>query len=92
MHLQASTNQLLKGIYNKLVKPHEESLPRSTFSGVKRVCESNKVAWFGAEINTYIYLEELNCDLLQIPEAYVVGSASMATQQNSSYLGIIRKT
>ena len=92
MIFQKSRNKLMKKIYDTLIQPHEESLPRNTLSGVEKVCGSYKKAWFGSEINTYIYLEQLNCELLQIPEAYVKGSASMAIQENSSYLGILRRT
>jgi hypothetical protein len=72
-------------IYDKLVAPHEHSLPVDDTEGVQRLCSLKKYA---LATNTYNLINlgyVPNCSVTVVPEAFFPATIGIAVSDNSPY-------
>jgi hypothetical protein len=72
-------------IYDKLVKPCENSLPVDDIEGIRRLCSIRNYALATNTFNLINMGYIPNCTITAVPEAFFPGSIGIAVSENSPY-------
>jgi hypothetical protein len=88
---QMSDSAVLSAVYEKYIAPIEPFVPNTTFGRVEMICAEETYSTIANENDVFTYLSKLNCTVLKIPNAYIVGVVSFAIQKGSPYRGILKQ-
>jgi hypothetical protein len=72
-------------IYDKLVTPYENSLPRDDIEGIQRLCSTRNYAHATNTFNLMNLGYIPNCSIAAVPEAFFPGCIGVAIAENSPY-------
>jgi hypothetical protein len=89
---QMSDSAVLKAVYGKFIAPIEPVVPNTTLGRVEMICADETYCTIANENYVFTYLNKLNCTVLKVPNAYIVGVVSFAIQKGSPYRGILKQT
>jgi hypothetical protein len=82
---------VISSVYIQLIKPNRERLPNDTVQALHRLCGSRKYA-FLTHTTTFIQFKNyVNCDIVEIPEASLLGFAAFVIPQNSVYRRFLKR-
>jgi len=79
----------MRGIYEKLIAPHEVNLGWHDSYGLDLICSENKYAFFGST-NLLITSRHPHCSFTLVPRAYYAEMFTVATAKRSSFHGILK--
>ncbi|XP_069696320.1 uncharacterized protein [Periplaneta americana] len=80
----------MQQIYQRLIAPHEATLPQSVLEGLQRMCSTHKRAYFASLHGVSTMLANMNCSPVVVPHAYVPGSIAMSIAKHSPYRGLFK--
>jgi hypothetical protein len=86
MHLhlfQQATDPALKQVYQKLIEPNINDLPKSTMEGFQRICEDRNYAFAIEELSANN--NRLTCEVMAVPYAFLRIPTSMIISKKSPY-------
>jgi hypothetical protein len=80
---QQATDPALKQVYQKLIVPNINNLPKSIPEGFQRVCEENNYAFAVEEL--LASGSQQKCEVIAVPYAFFRIPASMMIKKASPY-------
>jgi hypothetical protein len=80
----------MQQIYQKLIAPQEDALPKSVLEGLQGMCSHDKQAYFASLHGVMALLGNLSCSPIFVPRAYVPGTIAMSIARNSPFRGLFK--
>ncbi|XP_069681550.1 glutamate receptor-like [Periplaneta americana] len=85
-----NNDPVIQGVFNKLLKPTEDDLPRTHEEGVRRVCEGPKYAHVLPQEASSSLLRNATCDIIFVHGANIPGRRAMALVKHSPFRGLFK--
>jgi hypothetical protein len=83
--LQNSPDPILRGVFEKLVKPDYDSLPTNDRDGLQRICANWNYAFLISPFFVRQSYGDYNCTLVEVPDASFHTSVSIIMNKDSNY-------
>jgi hypothetical protein len=80
---QHATDPALKQVYQKLIVPNLNDMPKSAMEGLQRICEDSHYAFAAEELSASS--SQPTCEITSVPYALIRTPASMIVSKNSPY-------
>jgi hypothetical protein len=84
-YFQNSKDPIIAKVYRNFIEPQRRHLPRSTMTGLNRLCTETKYSCFCAKILATPLLKYVPCKVTEIPEMSYTMAASMIISKRSPY-------
>jgi hypothetical protein len=84
---QESTNPYMLQMFLRLIRPQREH-PKSFLQGLQQACSEDHYAFMAPVFVTSGFLNQLQCELLAIPDAFIPATATLAINKRSPYQGL----
>ncbi|KAK7869354.1 hypothetical protein R5R35_012899 [Gryllus longicercus] len=89
---QNSTDEIMRKIYTKLIKPKLDSLPKEYVQGFEKVCHKSRYAHM-ENYDTYLmYASSLPCEILTLPEASFQQHMGLIVSKTLPYRKLFKHT
>jgi hypothetical protein len=83
--LQNSPDPILRGVFEKLVKPDYDNLPTNDREGLRRVCANRNYAFLISPFFVRQSYGDYHCTVVEVPDAFFHTSASIIMNKKSHY-------
>lgn len=80
---QQATDPALKQVYQRLIVPNINNLPKTMMEGFQRICDENNYAF--AVDDELVSGRQLSCDVIAVPYAFFRTPASMIVSKSCPY-------
>ncbi|PNF16858.1 hypothetical protein B7P43_G06079 [Cryptotermes secundus] len=84
-----ATETVMQNVYNKLILPALEDAPPDTLAGLQRVCDQPKYGFVVDSTRAYSVLNNLTCDIVALPEAFIPATGTFVVAKHSPYRRLI---
>ncbi|GLH02754.1 Ionotropic receptor 25a, partial [Gryllus bimaculatus] len=89
---QNSTDEIMRKIYTKFIKPKLDSLPKEYVQGFEKVCHKSRYAHM-ENYDTYLmYASSLPCEILTLPEASFQQHMGLIVSKTLPYRKLFKHT
>ncbi|XP_021923862.1 glutamate receptor-like [Zootermopsis nevadensis] len=88
-YFDQSSNPLIEEVYETLMKPIKQSMPRSQAEGLQRLCSEDHIAFAGVETGVDSFKGQLACEIVRLPATAIPASMAMAITKGSPYKRIL---
>jgi hypothetical protein len=83
--LQNSSDPILRGVFEKLVKPDYDNLPKNDQEGLRRICANWNYAFVISPFFVRQSYGDYQCTLVEVPHASFQTSVSIIMNKDSNY-------
>jgi hypothetical protein len=83
--LQNSPDPILRGVFEKLVRPDYDNLPTNDEDGLRRICAKWNYAFLVSPFFVRQSYDDYHCTLVEVPDASFQTSVSIIMNKDSTY-------
>ncbi|KAJ9583771.1 hypothetical protein L9F63_021895 [Diploptera punctata] len=88
-YFKETNSELITEVYEKLVKPEMNSLPKTELEGLTRACMEYKYSFVAQDFLAYSLSKKLPCTIVGVSKAYYLSTLSMVTAKSFPYRRLI---